>query len=273
RAAKDAKTQVEPLLTSSAETMLMPAAKFAMATDPQMLLDGFVPSNEVHTVAARVSGKVPSAFPTPPPGANGANPLKESSQDANVVLVADTDLLADVMWLRTQNVYGQRYSVPWANNGDFVANLLDNLTGSADLISIRGRQSFFRPFTRVDALRMNADQQLRVKEQALNKELRDTETKLSQLQASRQDQGSLALTPEQQQEVNRFQQERGRVRKELREVRRTLDVGIERLGWWLKVLNIVLIPLLLVGAAIVLTVRRNARLRASRSTGAQGAAA
>jgi ABC-type uncharacterized transport system involved in gliding motility auxiliary subunit len=264
--AKDAKTQFESLITSSANAALIDAAKFAFVMDPQTLMDGFAASGTPFTIGARVSGKVSSAFPDGPPPdaiANAAH-LKESTGDVNIVLVADTDMLADMMWLRQQSVFGQRYVVAWANNGDFIANALDNLTGSSDLISVRGRQSFFRPFTRVDALRQRADQQLRSKEQELNQQLQQTEAKLTQLQASRQDQSSLALTPEQEAEVLRFQQERGRVRKELREVRRSLNVGIERLGFWLKILNIVVVPVLLVALAIVIAVQRRQRLRDSR---------
>jgi ABC-type uncharacterized transport system involved in gliding motility auxiliary subunit len=194
--------------------------------------------------------------------------LKESAGDANIIVVADTDLLADMMWLRQQNLFGQRYAVAWANNGDFVANALDNLAGSSDLISVRGRQSFFRPFTRVDELRQRADQQLRVTEQDLNRKLQETEQKLMQLQAGRQDQASMTLTPEQEAELNGFQQERARVRKELREVRRSLDVDIDRLGGWLKVINIGLIPLLLSAAAIAIAIRRKRKLKASRSAAA-----
>jgi ABC-type uncharacterized transport system involved in gliding motility auxiliary subunit len=155
-----------------------------------------------------------------------------------------------------------------ANNGDFLANALDNLAGSADLISVRGRQSFRRPFTRVEALRQRADQQLRVKEQALNNELQETERKLTQLQSNRADQGSLSLTKEQEQELQRFQQERSRARKELRDVRRSLDVDIEDLGFWVKTLNIAAIPALLIVAALAVAVRRRRRLQTSRSAGA-----
>jgi ABC-type uncharacterized transport system involved in gliding motility auxiliary subunit len=265
--APDAKTQFEPLINSSNRAAPIDAAKLAAMSDPQMLLDGFAPSGESYTIAARVHGAFTSAFPNGPPPEAGANAahLKQSSEEANVVLVADTDLLANMMWLREQNVLGQRYAVAIANNGDLVANLVDNLTGSSDLISVRGRQSFFRPFTRVDRLRERADQQLRAKEQDLNKELQATEAKLMQLQASRQDQSSLALTPEQEQELKRFQQERGHVRKALRDVRRSLNVGIESLGFWLKWINIGLIPLLLSGVAILIAARRNRRLRVSRA--------
>jgi len=268
KASKDAKTQFEPLLTSSSKAAPLDASKFAFLSDPHILLDGFVPTGETYTLAARVHGKIASAFPEGPPPNGGAPNTnahrKESAGEANIVLVADTDMLADMMWLRSQNLFGQHYAVAWANNGDFIANVLDNLTGSSDLISVRGRQSFFRPFTRVDALRQRADQQLRVKEQELNKELQQTEVKLKQLQSSRKDQSSLSLTPEQEQELLRFQQERGRVRKELRDVRRSLNVGIESLGLWLKVVNIGLIPLLLSMAAIFIAVRRRKRLRLSR---------
>ena len=87
-------------------------------------------------------------------------------------------------------MFGQRFAVAWANNGDFLANALDNLAGSGDLISVRGRQSFFRPFTRVDELRRRADEQLRAKEQELDQELKDTEQKLTALEAARGDAGA-----------------------------------------------------------------------------------
>ncbi len=265
--AKDAKTEFEALLSSSKESALLPADRFTMLLDPQTLLDGFKASGESYALAARVRGKLASAFPNGPPQGVPANAehLKESKEETSVVIVADADMLADMMWLRQQNVFGQRYAVAWANNGDFMSNAVDNLAGSADLISVRGRQSFFRPFKRVDQLKQQADQQLRAKEQELNRELQETERKLTQLQSARSDRGSLSLTTEQQTEVLRFQQERSRVRKELREVKRSLDVGIENLGWVLKWINITAIPLILVIVAVGVALRRRRRLRASRS--------
>lgn len=264
--AADAKIDFEPLLSSSTQAALISADRFTMLADPQTLLEGFTPSNEAYALAARIHGKLVSAFPggAPQGATTSGDALKESVDASSVVIVADSDMLADMMWLRQQNLFGQRYAVAWANNGDFLSNVLDNLAGSVDLISVRGRQSFFRPFTRVDELRQRADQQLRAKEQELNRELQETERKLTQLQSSRSDQGSLALTGEQEAELLRFQQERARVRKELRDVRRSLDVGIENLGWVLKTINIAFIPLILCVLAIVVTVRRNARLRLAR---------
>src|SRR5690606_12361138 len=164
-----------------------------------------------------VHGKLKSAFPDGAPPADATSeseapaapkdpPLKQSAGDADLILVADTDLLADPLWIRNQSLFGQRVAIAWANNGDFLSNAVDNLAGSSDLISIRGRQSFFRPFTKVDELRRHADDRLRATEKQLDQELRDTEQKLSQLEAGRAHQGEMTLTKEQEAELTRFQQ-------------------------------------------------------------------
>jgi ABC-type uncharacterized transport system involved in gliding motility auxiliary subunit len=265
--------EFEPLIQSSTNAALLPAAKLMFLPDSDSLLDGFKPTGQRYTIAARIHGKVKSAFPNGKPGAEGAAGahLTESKEDANIILIADTDLLADPLWVRTQNVFGQRFAVAWANNGDFLANSVDNLAGSADLISVRGRQSFFRPFTKVDELRRQASDQLRAKEKELDQELKDTEQKLTALEAGRGgNQASLSLSPEQEAELERFQQERVRIRKELRDTRRSLDVEIEALGTRLKAINIALVPLLLALGAIFLEITRRRRLRAGRAAAHTG---
>lgn len=275
-----ASIEFEPLIQSSANASLLPSSKLAFLPDSDSLLDGFKATGEHYVIAARLHGKLKSAFPNGAPAAatpdtkdapaNKDAPLKQTKGDANVIVVADTDILADPLWIRSQNVFGQRVAIAWANNGDFLANAVDNLAGSSDLISIRGRQSFFRPFTKVDELRRHADDQLRATEKELDNELRDTEQKLSQLESGRAHQGEMTLTKEQEAELTRFQQERSRIRKQLREVRRSLDVEIERLGSWLKAINIGLVPLLLAIGAVVLAVARRRKLRAGRAAAHTG---
>lgn len=251
----------EPLLTSGTQSAPIAVEKLAMAVTPDSLRNGFAATGERYVAAARISGALPSAFPDGPPAdvTGTAAHLKVAAKPANVVVVADTDLLSDMLWVRTQTLFGQQYSEAWANNGDFVLNALDNLTGSADLISIRGRATFSRPFTRVDELRARADDRLRATEVELERELAATEQKLVELQRRREDPASPALSPEQQRELERFQQEKVRIRKELREVRRGLDEEIERLGTTLRVLNVAAVPALLSLAALVAVVLRRRR--------------
>jgi ABC-type uncharacterized transport system involved in gliding motility auxiliary subunit len=265
-----AKTAFEPLLLSSKSAAPIPAQRFNALTDPATLRDGFKPTGARYTLAARITGPVESAFPqgSPPDQRAAVGPpaahLAKSTAPANIVIIADTDLLMDYMWVQSREVFGQRVAQAFANNGDLIANILDNLSGSGALISVRGRATFSRPFERVEALRHQADDRLRGKALELQAELQQTETKLTELQSKRNDQSSLMLSPEQEAELKRFVAEKARVRKELRETQRGLDVDINRLNSWLKVINIAIAPLCVaVAGVIVLSLRRRRRAAVS----------
>jgi ABC-type uncharacterized transport system involved in gliding motility auxiliary subunit len=260
----DQRATITPLIQSSEAAALIPADRLAFMPDPELLREDFAPRGEAFTLAARLTGTVPSAFPAGPPEgvpAPAAGHLAAAEAPINVVLVADTDLLADRLWIQTQDFFGQRLASAFANNGDLVANAVDNLLGSGDLISIRSRATFTRPFTRVQDLRRAAEARFRETEEALQQELETTEQRLSELQASRQDEGTVLLSPEQQAEIQRFQDRRVEIRKELRQVQRGLEADIERLGNRLKLINIGAVPLAvsLLSLALLLWSRRRRR--------------
>lgn len=250
----EASVQVTPLVQTSDLAGTLPVGSLALLQDPAALADAFTATGERYTLAARLQGTVPSAFPDGPPPQPDAGPgeaagqpehLSESNGPVNVVLVADTDVLTDRLWARQQDFFGQTLTQAFAGNGDFVSNALDNLSGSSDLISIRGRATYTRPFTRVQELRREAEARFRVTEERLQQQLNDTEAKLAELQSSREDRNALILSPAQEAELERFREERLRIRKELRQVQRELDQSIEDLGTRLKIINIGLMPLLI----------------------------
>jgi ABC-type uncharacterized transport system involved in gliding motility auxiliary subunit len=254
-AAKDASTQFEPIISSSAQSAPIPVERFQMLFDPNTLRDGFKPTGTQYALAARVTGNAKSAFPDgPPEGATApeGGALKESAKPLNLIVFADTDVLQDFTWVRMQNLFGQRVASAFAANGDLIANALDNLAGSADLISVRGRATFSRPFDRVEALRRNAEDRFRSTEQRLEEELKSTEEKLTQLQSRRDDQSSMILTAEQEKEVQRFREEQIRIRKELRDVRLGLNEDIQNLRNTLMIVNIVVVPVLFAAIALAI---------------------
>jgi len=269
-----AKTTFEPLLRSSTNAEPMPAQRFNALVDPATLRDGFKSTGVRYTIAARITGPVDSSYPNGPPGDQkpAAGPpvphLAKSTTPANIVVVADTDLLMDYLWVQQREIFGQRVAQAFANNGDLIANILDNLSGSSALISIRGRASFSRPFERIDALKRKADDRLRAKALELQSQLQQTERKLTDLQSKRNDQSSLMLSPEQEVELKNFTAEKGRVRKELRETERGLDVDINRLGTRLKIINIGIAPLLVAIAGVIILSTRRRRRAASTKTAA-----
>jgi ABC-type uncharacterized transport system involved in gliding motility auxiliary subunit len=253
----------EPLIHTGKQAGVLPVQRFAMLADPATLKDGFKPTGEF-VVAARITGKAKSAFAEAPPAgvAAAANALKESAQPLNVVVVADTDLLTDFMWVQQANFFGQNVFQPFANNGELVWNAIDNLGGSSDLISIRARAAYSRPFERVEALKRSADAELRVKEQQLQQQLQQTEEKLTQLQSSQPSGNEAILTPEMAQAIDNFQKQKLQIRKELRETRAGLDKDIRALGVKLKLINMLLMPLLITALALLVAMWRKRRRHA-----------
>jgi ABC-type uncharacterized transport system involved in gliding motility auxiliary subunit len=257
------KLLVEPLIKTSAQAGLVPAQRVSMASDPRALRDGFKPDGE-HMIAVRVSGDAVTAFPEGPPAGVAAAPdaLKASAKPLNVVVIADTDMLSDYVWVRQSNFFGQVILQPVANNGELVWNAIDNLGGSNDLISIRGRAAYSRPFARVNDLRTNADAQLRIKEEQLQQELAQTEATLTRLQTSQPDGGEALLSTDQAREIERFQEQKLRIRKELRATKAGLEQDIESLGWKLKIANMVTMPLIVTALGLLAALWRKRRRHA-----------
>ena len=243
---EDASTTMEALAQSSDNASTVGADRLRFLPDPRSLFDDFTPTGEYYVLAARLTGPITSAFPE----RAGDGHVAESEADANIVLFADTDLLNDRLWVQVQNFFGQRLFNAFANNGDFVINAVDNLIGSSDLIAVRTRATSARPFTTVDELKRRADDRFRSKEQELQAELSDTENKLQELESSKGEGSEAILSDAQRAEIERFRNEKLRVRKELRQVRRQLDADIEALGARLKFINIIGVPLLVTLFAI-----------------------
>lgn len=263
---ENSSVELIPLLQTDLQAMLIDAARLQFLPDVEGLLNSYVPAHEQYTLAARITGTVKTAFPDGKPADSGdkkaddggdsidsGSPhLMESKEPINVIVVADTDLLQDRFWVQIQSFLGQRLGIPTAANHSFVINALDNLTGSNDLISVRNRGSFSRPFTLVREIQLEAEQQFRQKEQALQERLRATERKIQELQSQKKDQTTLILSQAQQEEIDRFRKELLATRKELRGVQHELQKHIEGLEVMVKFFNIGFIPLVItVGGAII----------------------
>ena len=269
KAIDGATTKLIPLLQSSDKAMLIDTGKLGIFSQPDELARDFKPAGEQFIMAARVSGAVKTAFPDGAPksdsdvaGDSPAVHLIESKEDINIILIADTDLLEDKFWVRVQNMLGQRIAIPSAANDQFVTNALDNLSGSNDLISVRNRGTFSRPFTRVEAIRQDAEQQFREKEKQLLAKLESTEKKLRDLQNEKRGGSALLLSAKQQAEIAGFRDEKITIRKELRGVQHAMQKNIESLETTIKMINIALIPFFVGIGGIFLGIMRSRRRRA-----------
>ena len=230
----DAAVRLDPLMQSTTEAMVVPAQRVRDADDPATLYKEYAPDGEHYAIAVRLLGQLPDAYPADmPPRPPAGKP--------EVILVADTDLLSDRLWVQSSPTLGQTLMSPFANNGDFFVNAVDDITGPSNLIAIRGRAVNERRFTRVDALQRQADEKFKTKQIELQAELGDTEQRLAAL---RQDAHGRSPGEAQKAAVAQFTQRKLKIRSELRAVQRSLDADIERLSMQLKFIDILLMPML-----------------------------
>jgi ABC-type uncharacterized transport system involved in gliding motility auxiliary subunit len=271
--ADGASAQVTPILRTSTDAMEVPVQSVGQTADPVGLLRGYKPGGKSLMLAARIAGEVKTAFPDGVPKADekkagaaksdpkpGETPAPETKKDdaaakpsgpdpnhvasgrINAIVVADTDILADRFWVEQREMMGQQVVTPLAHNAAFVVGALENLTGSDDLIALRGRGVKERPFTLVESIRRDSERDFREKEQALTEKLRNVEQELKKLEAAGEG-GSVILSDAERQAIEKFRGEMLSTRRELRNVKLALRHDIDNLDGWLKFTNIALVPL------------------------------
>ncbi len=271
----DATTSFSRLLWTSEDSMEMERIKIAMGPDPAGLLKDFVESGEELTVGARISGPAKTAYPDGPPEkpvAEGEEPPPpptppedgwKTEGDIQVVAIADADMLYHKIWVQLARLGNMQLEVQTkANNYDLLVNTIDNLTGDEDMISLRSRPGFARPFTRVEEMLEEANNRFQTEKQALEDKLAETERRINELQSQKEGGvSSMILTPEQREEIENYRAEQLETNRKLRDVNHSLMKDIERLGSWVKFFNIVALPLVIAILAAAMGLYRVNRKR------------
>jgi ABC-type uncharacterized transport system involved in gliding motility auxiliary subunit len=278
--------QMTPLVTSGTQSMQIEASKIRNGADVIALFRDFKAEDKALIIAARVTGAASSAFPDGPPRDKAAlgprattsattptgTHLEQTSQPFTAIVVADVDMLHQRFWVEMNDSMGQRVMVPNANNGDFVINALDYLSGSDALTGLRARGKSTRPFELVQEIRRDAEQRFSEKEQELRQKLVDAQNRLNEQMSREADQANTILRAEQKSALEQSRTEIVSIRTELRDVQHALRKDIENLESWMKFFNIAAVPLLLGLATLVVTiisrVRRRARMRATTAAAA-----
>jgi len=242
------KLEMVPLVRSSTDSMLIEGTKLGPFADPSALLRDFKADGAQRVIAARFSGVVRSAF---------SPSTVEGTAPASIVVVADADMLRDETWIQEERL--GNLSLGWrgfADNGSLLLNTVEQLSGNQALLSLRARGSSQRPFDVVRSLQRDAEQRFRAREEELQKRISETQQRITSMQQQKTPDQMLLLTPEQQEQLERLQQEVLDARKELRQVQFSLREDVEALGHRLMLLNVLAWPAIVAVAAIVLGVRR-----------------
>jgi len=250
-------TTVIPLMQTSLQSMQIDRKKVMLRPEVVELFKNFKADNKHLTLAARITGKAKSAFPNK--AKTDKNHISQAPSSINVIVVADTDMLTDGLWVDANDAGGSKVLVPFAGNADFVINALDNLSGSEDLIGLRARTQTPRSFSLIRDIRQAAEIHYRTKEQELQDKLVDVRGKLNTLMRREETTGEVVLNSKEKELIADFRSQMISIRIALRDVQHALRSDIDRLGSWLKFFNIVAIPLILGLGVLVVTVMRRMR--------------
>ena len=250
--------------------------------DPSRLMQRFIDGTEPIAMSYMVTGRFKSSFPqgieievestqdeSKESSAKAEDPnkpkktkkriegLKEATQDCAVVVFSDVDFISDMLAYQ-RTFFG---NVIVGDNGALLLNAIDDLSGSSDLISIRSRGNFQRPFEVVDEIERQAENETAQEVAKLNAEIAGFTNELQSILASAKEKeadvvGSSIVNKQREIELKKREAQR-----QLRQVRMIRRERIEHLGNRLRNFNMLFCPTVILAVAVVLGVRRSVRKR------------
>ena len=250
---KDKEISFEPLLTASQFAGMVDADKAGNPQeDPRKLLKDLKTSNEKIIISGWLRDNLNSAFPE---GLKDKKGVTKSIKKSNVLLVGDADMLMDRNWITKQNLVGQEIATAFANNGDFVLNVVENMIGGSVLSDLRGKGISWRPFLKIAELERKAEEKFLSKEQSLAEKLGKMELKIQELTKNNKSEKDV-LSPETIKAIEGFKLEMMSTRAELRTVKFNLRSDVENLKSWIMFINIGLLPTLIAALALLIAIRK-----------------
>jgi ABC-type uncharacterized transport system involved in gliding motility auxiliary subunit len=280
---------VTPLLTTTTEgaTLEMRAGfpggdelVFMDANNPARLLDAFEAGSEPVVLVALVQGVLPPAFPEGatfpaapperppglPPGVElpppadaemiTTEPVAEAERaEATVLVVADTDLLADQVAFQNSLIG----TIAVNDNHKLLLNAVDYLFGAAELMSVRAKSSIRRPFTLFDEIEAAAEERTLEHERELREEIAAFQEEIRTKQGELSRRNAALFQKKLQDDVDALNERVRAAERELREIRKDRRAALESEERRVRFSIMALMPMVVLVLGVVLSVRRRRR--------------
>ena len=252
----------EILIQTGAAPSWIEAEEAVTDLSAQETLQRYEPMDAPMPLAVRVHGALVSAFSDGRPEADMPDDpvlaelaraeaetalphITTSERDAEILIVSDADMVDDGLYVNLEN------ATAFADNGAFLMNAMDVLSGDANLLRLRARSSSRRPMTRVEDMRDAAQERFFDEQARLEDRLVESQNRLEQLQRmGTSDDGffrgdiEASLSQDERIELAQLRQEILDTRARLRTIERDFRRDIDSLEGWLKFINIFGGPLL-----------------------------
>jgi ABC-2 type transport system permease protein len=253
-----------------------------MFPDPAKLMGRFIDGTEPVKMGYLVTGRFKSSFPQgieieveakdadadkkdkdadpnkPKMVKKHVTGLTEATADCAVIVFSDVDFLTDQM--AYANSFFGKMTV--GDNAALLVNAVEELGGSGDLISIRSRGNYKRPFTVVDKVEQEAERETADEVSLINLQIEGFNQKLQELVSSAKGEDKEAVVGDAiVQQKRDLELKIHTAQRQLRAVQAKRRERIEQLGSNLKMLDVVSIPAVVMVIALVLGTWRGVRRR------------
>ncbi|MBN2593335.1 MAG: Gldg family protein [Sedimentisphaerales bacterium] len=244
-----------------------------MFLDGESLMKKFAEGTGPVAMGYVITGRLKSSFPngieveSKSPDPNDPNEtvtttkhitgLKEAKEDCVVAVFSDVDFISDNM--AYQNSFFGKVVV--GDNSTLMLNAIDDLSGSGDLVSIRSRGNFKRPFTVVDEIEQKAEEETAAEVEKINLQIAGFQGELQKIVSSAKEGDQEVIGSSIMQKKKEVELKIRQAQRRLNEVKLERRERKERLGNRLRQANMLAAPVVILIIAIVLGIRRGVRKR------------
>ncbi len=243
------------LLTTKIGNTWQPKSAFALQNiNPNSISNAYQEGDKAIVLSALITGQFKTNFPngvkTKRKDSKKNNIIKTSKTGAAVVIVADVDFISDSLAYQ-KSIFGLAIQ---GQNSSLLLNTLEYLSGNNDLISMRSRGQFQRPFTLIDNIEKQSDKKTK---QAIKDITSRIKTYQMELQNLEQQTDSTNVNLIQNKVLNQRQKIELEIRnanKELRILQNQKRIEVERIKNMLKNINLFGSALMVLVIALIVSV-------------------
>jgi len=250
-----------------------------MFPDAAKLMSNFVDGAKPVNMGYLVTGKFKSSFPDgieievaakdPNTKDKAADPNKPKMVKKHITgLAAAKDecavvVFSDVDFVTDQLAYANSFfgKMVVGDNSALLLNAVEELGGSGDLISIRSRGNFKRPFVVVDKIEQQAEKETADEITLINAQIEGFNGELQKLISAKDQDQQEVLGGTIVQKKRDLELKIREAQRQLREIKAKQRERIDQLGHTLEMVNLAAVPSVIMLVAVVLGIWRSVRRR------------
>lgn len=222
----------EPLIQTSANAAYFSTDVVYNNVNPGTLLRNFKSDNTPKTIAAKITSS------------NQLNPFE-------LIVVGDSDFLYDDFWTNTIKLMDSQYAVAVLDNGNFILNSLESLSGGDNLIELRGKSSKVRKFDDIEKIRRNAQLNFKIKEDEIIERINQTKFELQEIWGKKDFEERKTFTADELALIAGIRKKLETERKALSSIRSSINNEINSIDTKVKLINIYAIPLTILAGLLL----------------------